>query len=119
MNPQVFLVIVVVVMINYHRCPWRLGPRIQHRISTTPPRVTLFTIALAPQVSEPQPEILQLTCPDEAEYDDDYHQWYCCDPENPLIEIHVPDIVHVHAQDAGYSTQGQKDNCDDGEGVDG
>lgn len=80
-----------------------------------PPSVT----STAPQIREAPPEIFQFARPKQTESDDNECEWQCDGPEDPLIYIHVADVIRVHAQDAGDSAEGEEDNGHDGEGIDG
>ena len=82
------------------------------------PGPSLVALA-APQIHEAPPEVIQFARPKETERNDDEGEGKRDGPEDPLVDMHVADVISVHAQDPGDGAEGQKDNGYDGECVDG
>ena len=54
---------------------------------------------------ETSPEAVELPCPGQAEEDDDKKQRESDAPKDPLVQLHVADVVGVHAEDPCHGAE--------------
>jgi hypothetical protein len=83
---------------------------INHHISRVP--------FLSPKFTKALPEILQLSGPDQAQCNNQYHKRKSGSPKDPLVDSHVAHVEGVHAEDGSDGAEGEEDDGYDCEGVD-
>ena len=85
----------------------------------SPPLVAEERPPLCPQAKQVRHKIAQLARGNQADRSYDQRERDSHSPKHPLVNLHVAHIVGVHTQDAGDCAEGQEDDSDDGEHIDG